>query len=101
MQKTNCKRAIFIVLIIVLHILVALVSICIYNLYQQNSDNRRIRDCISSGEIDGDKLAGVNFNYELEYTLQDGSKRTFSGDEVYYWNGHRLVSVSEFMKGHE
>lgn len=95
------KYFIFVVLIIVLHLAVALLSIHFYNVYQANGDNRRIKECIASGIIDEDELAGISFNYELEYTLQDESKKQFSGNEIYYWDGHKLVSVSEFMKGYE
>lgn len=95
------KYIIFVILIIVLHLAVALLSIHFYKDYQANSDNRRIKECIASGVINEDELAGISFNYELEYTLQDESKKQFSGNEIYYWNGRKLVSVSEFMKGYE
>lgn len=95
------KYIIFAILIIILHLAVALLSIYFYNVYQANSDNRRIKDCIASGIIDEDKLASISFNYELEYTSQDELKKQFSGNEIYYWNGRKLVSVSEFMKGYE
>lgn len=90
----------FIIAISMLHIVVILASIKGYNIYESQAEERRIRDHMKSGVIDENAFAGTIFEYDLEYNLKNGETRNFSGKEIYYWNGKKLVPVSEFMKGY-
>ncbi len=100
--KTKSKKSKLVLLIaavLVLHAAVVAGSIKAYNIYESREEERLVKDYMKSGVIDEDKFAGTVFEYDLEYTLKNGETKDFSGKEVYYWDGCKLVSVSDFMKG--
>ena len=33
--------------------------------------------------------------------MKNGDNKKYSGSEVYYWNGKKLTSASDFMKGYD
>lgn len=93
------KYVILIILVIILNAIVALISISCYKNYNENADTRRIKHCISENIVNEETLAGLSFEYEFEYVLDNNEKRIISGVDNYYWNGHKLVPVTDFIKG--
>lgn len=104
MNKNNVLRgralkiALFAVLIILLHITVIIASIQIYKHFTTHDDMKITQEYIKSGVIDEENLEGMIFEYQLTYDLSDGSKKEFDGKETYYYDGKKLVPISEFMK---
>ncbi len=103
MKKNAAVRTIvFAVFVIVLHVIVVFASVKGYEIYQSTAETRRLRDNIKAGNVENeDELAGIIYSYDVEYGMKNGDNKKYSGSEVYYWNGKKLTSASDFMKGYD
>lgn len=101
-KDTYSKIIIFAVFVIVLHVIVVFSSVKGYEIYQSTAETRRLRDSIKAGNVENeDELAGIIYSYDVEYGMKNGDNKKYAGSEVYYWNGKKLTSASDFMKGYD
>lgn len=98
-SKINYKLAFLTLIVIILNAVVIIVTSSLFKSFK--SEERRAERFLSDKGISTDELGGMMFEMESEYNFKDGETREIKGREVYYWNGKRFISASEFLKGYD
>lgn len=101
-KKTLTKILQYVLLVIILNIATIIVSISFYKYYTSGIEyeRRRLIDSINSGDVEGENISEMVFEYEITLGMKNGEKRELSGTESYCWDGHKFFSASDFMKGY-
>lgn len=98
-SKINYKPAFLTLIAVILNAIVIIVTSLLFKSFK--SEERRAERFLSDKGISTDELGGMMFEMESVYKFKDGEKREIKGNEVYYWNGRRFISASEFLKGYD
>lgn len=97
-NKSFYKPILFILIVIILNVCAVIITSYLYS--YSGSEEKRAKDFLSNNRISEKDLGGMTFEYESEYQFKNGEIKSINGNEEYYWNGNKFITVSDYMKGY-
>lgn len=92
----SIKKIIAIILIVIANVIVITITNFVFD--GNISEEKRAGRALKVHDKLLNDLEQYVFEYDIDYKMQDGSVKNVSGKEIYYYDGKKLVLMSDFLK---